>query len=391
MKAVLLASAALLFVVPAAAGDWTIAPWTHAFQRYTVTVGGTAHGTLFSPDLPSVPGFDQQWASGLTDASLRVQRYYDNGLMMSLHASFEVAHDKLSMDNYGGDLVQKVYGVMQTGLGRVEVGMTDGAAYVLSVTGPVVDEATSMDNADVGFFLDPSTGRDFTEVFALNSAVDSSLNYAKFSYYTPRLFGLQLAVSYTPSEGKEVIPFLNNGPNVPNRQKSIWEWAVSYSNTFGRTSVGAYFGGAVGHGDRKTPGHAGLTDWGMGTEIDYDLNDDMRFAIGGAWRQSNAYTFDIYDVLSENKTTSVHLSSTLTYGSWIFGGEIGSGSAEGGVLAPTMGVHGYQASVGYVINKNWQATFGWQQLRYSRDTGVFYNGDPRIHMDAVFFHLGLHV
>ena len=94
----------------------------------------------------------------------------------------------------------------QTGLGRVEIGMTDGAAYALAVTGPVVDEATTIDNANATFFRDPSTGRAFIDVFTLNSAVESSLNYAKLSYYTPRLFGMQLAASYTPSEGKDVLP-----------------------------------------------------------------------------------------------------------------------------------------------------------------------------------------
>ena len=391
MKAALLATAALFFVVPAAAADWTVAPWMARFEPYGVTVGGKAHGTLFSSDLPSVPGFDQQWASGLTDLSVRIQRDYDTGMSISLRSTFEVAHDKLSVDNYGGDLVQQVYGVVQTGLGRVEIGMTDGAAYVLSVTGPVVDGATSIDNANAGFFLDPVTGRNFTEVFALNSAVESSSNYAKFSYYTPRLFGVQLAVSYTPSEGKEVIPFLHNGPNVANRQKSIWEGAISYSETFGRTSVGAYLGGALGHGERKTPGHAGLTEWGMGAEIDYNLNDDMKYAIGGAWRHSNAYAFGIYDALTTGGTDSAHLSTTLTWGSWTAGAEMGSGTADGGTLAPTIGVRGYGASLGYVINRNWQANFGWQQLRYSRDAGVFYDGSQRIRMDAVFFHLSLRV
>ncbi len=391
MKAVLLASAAALFVVPAAAGDWTVDPWTADFSHYSVSVGGKAHGTLFSPDLPSVPGFDQQWASGLADLTLRVQRDYDSGLSLSLKAGFEVARDKLSYDNYGGDLVQKVYAVMQTGLGRVEVGMMDGAAYALSVTGPVVDDATSLDNANANFFLDPSTRRNFTEVFALNSAVESSLNYAKISYYTPRLFGIQIGMSFTPSEGKEVIPFLNNGPQVANRQKSIWEGAVNYSNTFGRLSVGATIAASVGHGDRKTPGHAGLTEWGTGVQLDYDLNDDMKLSVGGAWRRSNTYAFDINDALATGVTESTHLSTTLTWGSWIVGGELGSGTADGGLLAPVIGVFGTQASLGYVINTNLQATFGWQELRYSRNAGVFYDGSQRIRMDAVFFHLNLHV
>jgi hypothetical protein len=372
-------------------GDWNINPWTADFSNLSLTVGGEAHGTLFATHMPKAAGFDQNWASGLADVSATLQRDYDSGLTLSLKTSFEVARDKLSYDNYGGRFVQKVYGVAQTGLGRVELGMTDGAAYALAITGPVVDGATSMDNANATFFRDPATGRDFTRIFALNSAVESSLNYAKISYYTPRLFGVQLAASYTPSEGREVIPFLNNGPDVLNRQKSIWEAAASYSDYFGPVSVGFYGGFSLAHADNKTPGHEGLTEWGVGSEIDYALNDDLKLAVGGAYRHANTYAFDINDALSSGGTESSHLSATLSDGPWIVGGEYGNGTADGAATAPTIGVRGYQASVGYVFNANLQATVGWQQLRYSRDVGAFYNGAARIVMDAAFFHLRLHV
>jgi hypothetical protein len=252
----------------------------------------------------------------------------------------------------------------------------------------VVDGETSLDNANATFFRDPATGQAFINIFALNSAVESSLNYAKISYYTPRLFGLQLAASYTPSEGKGVLPFLTGGPHVANRQHSIWEAALSYSNYFGPLSLGVYGGFAFGHAVDKTPGHEGLTDWGLGSEIDYNLNDDVKLSLGGAYRHANLYAFDINDALANGETTSAHLSATLSYGPWLVGGEIGDGTADG---TPKLGVKGYEASIGYVFNANLQATLGWQELRYSRDAGSFYNGAPRIDMDAVFFHLRLHV
>ena len=80
-------------------------------------MGGEAQGTLFAPDLPDLPGFDQQRVTGAVEVNLRIQRDYDSGLSFALKSTFEVAHDRLSVDNYGGDLVQKVYGVAQTGLG----------------------------------------------------------------------------------------------------------------------------------------------------------------------------------------------------------------------------------------------------------------------------------
>ena len=393
MRAFLLAGIAVLAAAPAAAsglGDWSLNPWTVNLSNVSLTVGGRAQGTVFTADQPAAAGIDQTSASGAATLTTVLQRDYDSGLTLALKDAFEVYHDRLSGDNYGDDFVQKVYAVAQTGLGRVEIGMTDGAAYALAVVGPVVDDETTLDNANATFFRDPSTGRAFVNIFALGSAAEASLNYAKISYYTPRLFGVQLAASYTPSEGKDVIPFLSSGPRVANRQESIWEAAVSYSGDFGPVSLGLYGGIALAHADAgaKTTGHEGLTEWSLGSEIDYNLDDDIKLAVGGGYRRSNAYAFDINNVLANGETSSAHLSATVSSGPWIVGGEYGDGTAEG---APKLGVRGVSASVGYIFNANLQATLGWQELRYSRDAGTFYNGAPRIRMDAAFLHLRLHI
>lgn len=396
MKAYLCAGAALVaFVGPASAldfSDWNVSP-------YETTIGDdlqfklrvSANGSGYWADQQDAPGLDQSGVTGAASFAANLERDYDSGMQISLRSVFEVYHDRLSIDNYGGDFVQKVYSVVQTGLGRVELGNTDGAAFVLANTGPVVEGDISIDNTNASFFKDPTTGQAFINVFALNSATEASLNYAKVSYYSPRLFGVQIGASFTPSEGKDVLPFLDNGPDVPNRQKSIWEAAVSYTDTFGPVSLNFSGGWSVGHDDNKTPGHAGLTDWSLGTEIDYSINDDWKVAVGGAYRQSNAYTFGLNDVQASGHTDSAHLSATLSNGSWIVGGELGSGTADGRLGDPTIGVHGASATVGYVLNSNMQLNVGWERFHYTRDVGKFYNGAPRIDMDAVFLHLQFQV
>ena len=91
---------------------------------------------MFAANQPSAPGLDKSGATGAASINARLQRDYDSGLSLSLKGTFEIYHDKLSGDNYGSDFVQKVYGSVQTGLGHIDVGMTDGAAYALSITGP---------------------------------------------------------------------------------------------------------------------------------------------------------------------------------------------------------------------------------------------------------------
>ncbi len=389
MRVSLLAGTALAVLCcgPAAAAwdDWSLSPLTGFIgDDLSYTVGGQVNGTVFDADQPGT--FDKFSGTGAAMLNAKLQRDYDSGLSLSLKGQFELYHDRLSGDNYGSDFLAKLYGTVQTGLGRVEVGMADGAAYALSITGPTVNGEVTIDNPNATFFRDPSTGAAFINVFALNSAVESSLNYAKISYFSPRLFGVQVAASFTPSEGKQIIPFVNNGPDVPNRQDTMWEGAVNYSDSFGPVTLSAYGGFTFAHADRKTPGHAGLTDWGTGAQADWDIDDDTKLSVGGAYREANTYTFDINNAFAAGATRSLHASTVLTRGSWSLGAEFGNGSADGLLGAPTLGVHAYLIDAGYAVNTNLQLTGGWQKLNYHRDAGAFYNGLPRIEMDAVFLH-----
>ena len=383
---------ALLAVAPAQAAwdDWSIDPATGFIGDLSYHVGGQVNGTVFDASQPAPS--DHWGGTGAASLNASLQRDYDSGMQLALKGTFELYHDRLSGDNYGSDFLAKLYGTMLTGLGRVEVGMADGAAYQLAVVGPTVNGEVTIDNPNATFFRDPSNGgAAFINVFALNSAVESSLNYAKISYFTPRIFGVQLAASYTPSEGKYVLPFVNNGPNVPNRQKSMWEAALSYSDSFGPVTLSAYGGLIVGHGDHKTAGHAGLTDWGVGAQADWDVSDDDKLALGGALRQANTYAFDINNAFATGATQSMHLSTVWTHGSWSLGGEFGNGTADGALGAPTLGVHAYLVDLGYAVNTNLQITGGWQKLYYARSAGTFYNAAPRIAMDAVFLHAVINI
>jgi len=393
MRFSLLAGSALSLVlaVPAHAAwdDWSLSPLTGSLGDLNYTVGGQVYGSVFDADQPGT--FSKTDGTGAASLTTSVQRDYDSGLSLALKGQFELYHDRLSGDNYGSNFLAKLYGTAQTGLGRVDVGMADGAAYALAITGPTVNPEVTIDNPNATFFRDPSTGQAFINAFALNSAVESSLNYAKVSYFTPRLFGVQIAVSFTPSEGKDILPFVNNGPNVANRQKSMWEGAINYSDNFGPVTLGVYAGITVAHGDRKTPGHAGLTDWAIGSEADWDIDDDTKLSVGGAFRQANTYTFDINDALAAGSTQSLHLSAVVTRGSWSFGGEFGNGGADGSLGLPTIGLHAYVVDAAYAVNSNLQISGGWQKLNYARSTGTFYNGGPRIAMDAVFLHAVLNI
>jgi hypothetical protein len=373
--------------------DWEVSPFTADVGDAVLTVGGSFDGAAYVNNQPDFPGKDASGVTGSAGAYANLMRTYDTGLVLGLKTSYELFHDKLSGDNYGSDFFQKIYGVVQTGLGRVEIGMTDGAGYTLAVPGPVVDGVTALDNPNATFFVDPVTGGAFINQFVINSAVEPTFNYAKIAYYTPRLFGVQLGVSFTPSEGKDVIPFISAGPDVANKQRNIWEIAASYQGSSGKLSYNVTGAVALGHAKNKDVDHHGLTDWAIGTQFDYTLNDDMTLSWGGEYRRSNQYVWDINDAVAHGTTQALHLGTTLSFGDWIVGGEFATGSADNSaVLAlPAMGIHGYEASVGYTLNTNMALTLGWQQWNYATAPGVFYDGLPHIKMDAGYLHLNFHI
>ena len=386
----------ILAGIPAGAQDFgldAIGPIDTEILGTTLTVGGAAQGTIFAPFQPKGKDSNKITPSGAATLNAALKQETDSGLTISLQTAFQLYHDRFSGDNYGNDLVQKVYGRVQTGLGNLEIGMNDGAAFALAVGGPTVDSEAGLDNPNATFSRNPDTGRSFADVFALNGAVEPSYNFAKISYYTPKLFGVQVGASYTPSQAKDVLPFVSSGPVKTNRQDSIWETAVRYDDSLGPFAVQLSGGAAFSHADKgtETPGHAGLTDWAMGSQLSYPINEQTKFSLGGSYHRSNAYAFDPTNVLSDGATRSTHFGMKLENGPWAFGLEYGNGAASGAGQDPDLKLQGYGAALGVTLNDNWAGTFGWQELRYNRDSGSFYTGQPRVDLDALFLHLHFQV
>lgn len=350
-----------------------------------LSVGGTASGAVFDSNLKRQPA-----ASGSAKLMPRLHRDYDSGLSLGLNATL-AASDPLSRGRYGGDFFEKVFGEVRTGLGRIEIGQTDGAGYAVAAGGPKVDAQVSLDDPQTSFFRDPATGHAVIDMFALRTAVGASSNYAKFAYVSPALFGAQLALSFTPNQGKQVLPFLTAGPDVPGRQAAIWEAGLRYSTDFGPVNLTGYGGVAEGRGEHKLGRQEGVSDLGAGLRADYTVDDDLSLSLGGSYRHSNAYAFDITQSFDGATTRALHVSASANYGSWVAGVEYGNAVAGSPAGLPRLGLNGYQASVGYVLNTNWQITGGWQRLDYARNSGAFFNGGPRLDMDAGFLHLNLHV
>ena len=130
--------------------DWTVAPLAFPAGDAELTINAQASGALFGPDQPGPPGKKIGGArtSGLFRLMPTLRRDYDSGLALSLEA-IVAASDPLSRGRYDGDALERLAGVVRTGLGTVQIGLADGAGYTLAVTGPKVDPGVFKRNAFV--------------------------------------------------------------------------------------------------------------------------------------------------------------------------------------------------------------------------------------------------
>lgn len=366
--------------------DWSVSPLALDRGDWSASLGGVAGGSMYAPFGPS-----QNFGASLSALLLpRIEDTLDNGWVVGARGALLAYHDRLAGDLYGDRAFEKGWLYVQTPYGRFEMGENDGAAYRLSVTGPNVDPSVSIDGASTSFFRDPATGHAVIDMFRLQSAVFATGNDAKFSYTSPRLDGLEVSGSYTPYDAHGGLPFVSRGTSRFDRQTGIVEGAADYQADFGALSWSAYAGAAFGHDDDRTAGHAALKDFGLGAEADERFGG-VRIAFGGAWRQSNAYAFDIADARGSGETRSWRASTTATMGPWIAGFEYAGGTSDTTGALPGLHEHGLEASLGYVLNSNVQFTGGWQNLEFRRGAGDFFNGAATLDVNAAYLHLRFHV
>lgn len=347
-------------------------------------LGGEAGGALFNPNQPGWSGAE---ASGDVRLMPELRRDYDSGLGLALSGTFAV-EDPLSRGRYDGDVIERLAGELRTGLGKLEIGIADGAGYDLAVSGPKVDPGVSLDDPRTTFYRDRGTHRAINDIFSLRTEVGASSNYAKFAYTSPSLFGLQLALSFAPTEAKE-LPFLNAGPHLPGRQADIWEGAIRYETDLGPASLSAYGAFAEGRAEHELPGQEGVSDLGVGVKADYPVNDDISLSLGGSWRQSNAHAFNVNQSFQAGTTRAGYVSTAVSYRQWMAGLEYGDGVADAVPGAPRLAQNGLEASLGYSVSGSASISSGWQHLVYSRGSGAFFNGLPQLKLDAFYLHVNL--
>lgn len=281
-----------------------------ASDPLNVTVSGSLITGFYFVDSDSVGGVstdDTKVPVVARDLTINAEGTLDNGLVAGATLMLELGDDEGAAVPANDDATfQEVFAYLEGGFGRTEIGATDSASFKMHYSSPWFVPGNGVDSPNI--FNSPRTSVR-TSTYALLTEDDN-----KISYFTPRLAGFQLGVSYTPDAGAN-NPVANGFGISPQNSavEEVFEIAANYAGEFGAVSVGV--DGFYGTGDAPAAGGGDPEEWGVGANLGF-----AGFTLGGAWYQNEDIARGTQNTAFSGDETEVWTAG-LAYGSgpWTVG------------------------------------------------------------------------
>lgn len=249
-----------------------------------VTVGGSVVTGFYVIDADNVGVTsyqDTKVAVVARNIDIIAEGTLDNGMTAGVDAKLMLGSDFSSSttaaNSNGFATFRQLYAYLEGGFGRFEIGGTDGAAYKMHYTSPWFVPGNGVDSPNIyNAALSPVRMSTFSLL-----ATDSN----KVSYFTPRLAGFQLGVSYTPDTGTSIAGRNVRANGLGLLAKSavaladVFEVAANYAGTFGGVDVGV--DGFYTSGDAVAV-NTDPEEYGFGANFGY-----AGFTLGGAYYKSS--------------------------------------------------------------------------------------------------------
>jgi len=248
----------------------------------TLTVGGRFNFMYAFADQKDgtlgVPGTGVR-GHGITreaEVLFRGRTALNNGLRVGVHIGLEA-------ETCADQIDESYIWFEHDSFGRAELGSTDQVGWKMFYGAPaaIPNNSTAQINTR-SYNLTAVTG---TVTAAGNNSPQALLNLGNdaehLNYFTPRFFGFQVGVSYTPENCQEVAgnaavnTTCTGAGSLPSdknavQQGDIWEIAANFVQKFGDVNVGIY--GAYANGDLEAqPAGGGFfkdqKQWGVGANL----------------------------------------------------------------------------------------------------------------------------
>lgn len=270
MKTILIGSTALLaaaIIAPAAQASEPLKLQLGGFLEYYVTGASQDDGYK---DANRVNNFDVQ---GEGEIYFQGETTLDNGMTVGVMVQLEAGAD--SEDD--GDTIDESYLYVEGKYGKVILGSTDNAAYLMRATAPNA-AYTEVDDVAIPRYL--ARPDDVTDNIT-DLGFDGDAN--KAIYMTPKFYGLQAGVSYSASNdgsGDDGVAGSETIGKVANFDES-WAFGLSYEREIGPVGMLATAGYTIANGNGANAKDA--EDWAFGLNLTY-----AGFTLGGAYRVVDA-------------------------------------------------------------------------------------------------------
>lgn len=353
--------------------------YADAFDRVILRLNGHASAVGAYVDQSNMDGLDQGVLAVDTglfgSVILPLEGGGEIGGRVALDLDYASNFDSFLNDAGSSNVLEEAWIYWDGRLGRIQLGLMDGAADVLGLTPPSVTKSIRVDNPEV-FLLgypcnlfcssDPQApGSLFSpNGMQLRSDIHGSDDYLKISYTTPSFDGLRFAVSFAPDGTRD--PGQLFGADEVNEQANIWDFGANYVGTLGVIDVAASVGYVTGENVNNTfVGFYGdLEEWGAGLKLGY-----REWTFGTAFRRTNVagggpvvpgFDANVFD----GKYTDIW-SFGLTYetGPWMFGANYILSNEEIFFSNDQNGT-GLQFAAGYTFTENFRVTGGLQHFEF---------------------------
>jgi len=304
----------------------------------------------------------------------------DNGMKVGVQVELEA--------ETCADQIDETYIYFDGGYGKVILGSENGVGYLMGVTAPNRLQNFALSDPRHRLIRPPAdlfTGGNAATAIITRVGQQTSADFEKFTYMTPRIGGFSFGVSYTPEACEEGTGagFCGGSyagfalDNTANQFSEIKEAALRYDGKFGDVTVMASAGIANGDNENRTAGFRGdRTDYGFGARLGY-----MGWTLGAAYRHDDLG-------LSGSNTDRQDYAVGITYatGPWGFGLNYAHIDHEEGAAGGEDQLDQFQAEVTYALGPGVEVQLGLIHYSFEDNTGL-----PANENDGTFLVIGTYL
>jgi hypothetical protein len=253
----------------------------------------------------------------------------DNGITFGINVQLEA--------ETCADQIDETYVYADGSFGRFIIGSEDPASDLMFYGAPAAIDGIGLASPDDVFStLGNSVA---TPTVISNISGDSE----KITYFTPRMSGFQLGLSYTPENYQEAIAPCTGtyaggqSTNNAGQQSEVIEVGANYLRRIGGVEMALYAGLARGDLEVAAAVAEDQDQWGLGVEFVY-----RGFTLGADYREDDQAT-------SGANTDRTDYSIGITYGAgtWRFGAAYAHGETGEGAGLGEDKTDGYQFGLAY--------------------------------------------